>query len=122
MGLLFAFGLAALSGWAAYATIRTLARRRVGPRWWLALAILLAVGTAVGLWCGFSCEYQVSGHMRVCSFPVPAAFLRWENGPNGWVDYIVPAPLLIAICNVVSVTFAWVLPLSAMCLVREKNS
>jgi hypothetical protein len=111
MGHLLVLVAVAVMAWADFAAIRGMARSRARGAWWVALAIFLLVGVAGGVWCGFCCEYQVSGHLRVFSFPVPAAFLHLEDGQ--WVDYITPAPLLVALFNVVAVAIVCLLPLSA---------
>src|SRR5262249_53746258 len=110
MAPLFALILAALAAWAGLTATRALARSRAGPLWWAAFALLMASGTAAGVWCGFHCEYQVSDRLWVFSFPSPAGAFHLEEGE--WVDYIAPHPLLVAWCNAATVGFASVLPLS----------
>jgi hypothetical protein len=53
----------------------------------------------------------------VFSFPVPATFFHRENGQ--WVDFITPAPLLVAVLNAMSVGLFSVLPLFLAWIVRE---
>jgi hypothetical protein len=111
MAPLFALTLLALASLAAFATVRGLRRSQAGPRWWGGLSLSAALGAAVGVWCGFFCEYHVIENLRVFSFPVPAGFWHLEDGD--WVDYVTPAPFLVAVCNSASVALLAVLPLWA---------
>jgi hypothetical protein len=120
MAVPLALVLFALAASAAFLAIRMLRAGRAGPRWWAALAALLAAGTAAGVWCGVCCEYQVSDRLRVFSFPVPAAFFHLEDGL--WMDYVTAAPALVACCNVGVVPFASVLPLTAAYLWRRRHA
>src|SRR5438876_1028078 len=104
MDCLLLFVVVPLAAWADFLTIRGLARNHAGPLWWAALAALSLPGAAADIWCGFYCEYQFSDRLRVISFPVPAVFFHLEDGQ--WVDYIRPAPLLIACWNAVGVFVA----------------
>jgi hypothetical protein len=116
MGCLLVYGVVALAAWGDFIALRTLARRRAGPIWWAAVAVLLAAGVAAGAWC--SCgEYQVSNRLRLCGFPVPVVAFVLEDGD--WVDYVVPAGFLVAVLNAVSVVVLSLLPISAACLLRR---
>jgi hypothetical protein len=118
MGCLLVYGVVALAAWADFIALRTLARRRAGPFWWAAVAVLLSAGVAAGVWC--SCgEYQVSNRVRVCGFPVPVVTFILEDGD--WVDYVSPAPLLAAVLNAASVAVLSLLPVSAACFLRRKR-
>jgi hypothetical protein len=115
MGCLLVYGVVALAAWGDFVALRGLARRRAGPFWWAAVAVFLSAGVAAGLWC--SCgEYQVSYRLRLCGFPVPVVAFILEDGT--WVDYVVPAPFLVAVLNAVSVAVLSLLPVSAACLLR----
>jgi hypothetical protein len=111
MAPFFALTLLALASCAAVAAVRGLWRSQAGPRWWGGLALSAALGAAVGVWCGFFCEYRPIEELRVFSFPVPAYFFHLEDGD--WVDYVVPAPLVVAVCNSLSLTLLAVLPVWA---------
>jgi hypothetical protein len=116
MGCLLVYGVFALAAWADFLAIRSLATRRAGPFWWVAIAVLLSVGIAAGIWC--SCiEYQASERLRLFGFPVPVACFIREDGD--WVDYVSPAGGLVALLNAVSVAVASLLPVSVACFLRR---
>lgn len=121
MCCLLTWAVVGLSTWVDVLAVRALLKHRAGPLWWAGLAVLVAVGSGVGVWCGFFCKYRFSDKLRVFSFPMPAAFFRWEDGD--WVDYVTPSPygIAIALLNVVSITLVSVLPLSATFLLRKKE-
>jgi hypothetical protein len=111
MAPFFALTLLALTSLAAFAAVRGLWRNRAGRRWWVGLALSAALGAAAGIWCGFFCEYYALEELRVFSFPVPAYFFHLEDGD--WVDYVVPAPLVVAGCNSLSLALLAVVPVWA---------
>ena len=77
--------------------------RRAGRGWWVAMAVAWSVGAATGVWSGFYFEYRPLPELRVFGAPIPHAFFHWEGplGEEQWVDFITPAPQLLAGSNVV---------------------
>lgn len=109
-GFLFIVLFLALSAWVFIAVIRQLRREHANVRWWTVFALLIAGGTALGVWCGFYAEYPAGSQFRIFGFPIPVGFLHWEDGR--WVDFPVPAVqgLLSAITNVFAIAAFAVLP------------
>ena len=101
----------ALSAWAVLATIRRLRQTKAGSAWWIAFALLLAVGCGAGAWFALRFEYQVSPEMRYASFPVPLSFFHLEEGH--WVDFITPPYVMYPglVANVASFAAVAMLPL-----------
>jgi hypothetical protein len=97
-------------GWVVYRTIVSLGVHRAGPLWGGALGLLLLTGCGTGFYLGFSFQYQVSETTILCSFPVPAAILKLEDGH--WIDYISPVTPILALLNALLITFGFVLPLT----------
>lgn len=100
-----------LSCWVVVSTVRRLCRIRAGWRWWCAFAVLAGSGLAAGSWLALNVEYHVSPTTRFCSFPMPLAFLRLENGQ--WVDYVTPPEVMYSglFANVVGIMAAALLSL-----------
>jgi hypothetical protein len=88
MGILLVIVFLALSSWAIVALFRRLWRKHVSTGWWIAFGVLVACGTAIGIWCAFYCEYHVGTRYRIGSFPIPVVFFHLEDGD--WVDFPVP--------------------------------
>ena len=111
MNVLLAIILLGLSSWALIALFRRLRRQHVGKGWWVATALSIACGLALGVWCTFCCEYHVWPTFRFFSFPVPVAFFHLEDGQ--WVDFVPEAPLgwFMMLTNVLSITALTTLPL-----------
>jgi heme A synthase len=111
MGFIIVIIVLALSAWAVLATVRRLRQTKAGRAWWLAFALLLAVGCGAGAWFAFRFEYQVSPEMRYASFPVPLAFFHLEQGR--WVDFITPPHVMYPglVANVASFAALALLPL-----------
>jgi hypothetical protein len=87
MGFLLVVVFLALSGWSIISLFRRLHRQHVGASWWVVLAVLVASGTALGVWCALYCEYQIGTRFRIASFPIPGVFFHFEDGQ--WVDFPV---------------------------------
>ncbi len=51
MGCLLVYAVVALAAWADFVALRAQVRRRAGPFWWVAVAVLLSAGIAAGVWC-----------------------------------------------------------------------
>lgn len=121
MGFLIVIAVLALSSWSVIATFRRLCRINVRRSWWIAFALLLALGVGAGSWFAFSFEYNVSPRFRCVSFPVPLAFFHLENGR--WVDFITPPHVMYRglVANVASFAgLAW-LPLLVFPRVMESS-
>jgi hypothetical protein len=89
MGILVVILFFTASTWMLVALIRRLWSERKSGNWrWVLFCILSMCGVAIGIWCGFFCEYKVGGSLRVISFPIPIGFFHLEDGQ--WVDFIVP--------------------------------
>ena len=110
MNVLLATILFGVSSWALIGLFRRLWRQRVGKVWWVAVALSMACGLALGAWCTFYCEYHVGATFRFFSFPVPVAFFHLEDGQ--WVGFVPPAPLgyFMMLANVLIVTAFATLP------------
>jgi hypothetical protein len=104
MGILFATIFFAVSIWMIVALLRRLHRQRAGIGLWFTLAVLLACGIALGVWCGFYVEYPIGSYFRFWSFPVPTGFFHLEDGV--WVDFPLPGFFmwLIAVADTITVT------------------
>jgi hypothetical protein len=104
MGMALVVALLIGSSWLLVSLVHRFRRKRVTAPWWIALAILVAVGIAVGVWCAFFFEYQVGPRYRFVSFPLPVAFFHLEGGE--WVDFPVPSfqAWAAALTNIISVT------------------
>lgn len=104
MGILFIIPFLVLSVWALTELLLRLRRERARIWLWLAFSVLLTCGIAVGIWCGFYCEYHVGKQYRIGSFPIPVVFFHLEDGH--WVDFPVPAfqAWLSAITDVICIT------------------
>jgi hypothetical protein len=111
MGILIVILFFTLSAWALVALFRRLRRQQASRVLWFALSVLVACGIAVGVWCAFSCEYQVGAHFRVGSFPIPIVFFHFEDGQ--WVDFPVPEfqACSAVITNIVTITALATLPI-----------
>lgn len=103
MAGLLIFAVAAALAFLNAVFVRLLLRRQANRRWWYALAVAWFAGVGLGVWGNFFFEYQPTPKLRVFGVPVPCAVLKWEGSPGEeqWVDYVVPAPLLIAASNVI---------------------
>jgi hypothetical protein len=88
MGILLVIIFLALSSWSIFALFRRLRRQHVSVGVWIAFTILLICGAALGVWCGFYCEYHVGTHFRIGSFPIPVIFFHLEDGT--WIDFPMP--------------------------------
>ena len=134
----FPFPLYALScaffnlglGVLAYAAHRSLKRREVSRGWHVAFFGAMLLGMAAGVYFGFFFKYSPRSGFEVHSFPVPAAFLvfeEYENGKSQWTDFITPAPLLFAGANVpiiacLAVILIWVIhTLSRMLPAKQQH-
>ena len=87
----------------AYVAYRSFQRRGVSRGWHIAFFAAMLIGVAAGVYFGFFFKYSPCSGFVVCSFPVPTAFLVFEeygNGESRWTDFITPAPLLFAGANV----------------------
>ncbi len=111
MGILLVIIFLALSSWAVVALFRRLQRQHVSVGWWVAFGILVACGTALGIWCAFYCEYHVGTSYRIASFPIPVDFFHLEDG--AWVDFPVPAfqAWSAAFANIITIIALATLPL-----------
>jgi hypothetical protein len=88
MGILLVIISLALSSWVVVALFRRLQRQHASVGWWVAFGVLVACGTALGIWCASYCEYRVGTDYRIGGFPIPVVFFHLEYG--AWVDF--PAP------------------------------
>jgi hypothetical protein len=88
LSFILAVVLLALSAWGVLATVRRLRQTNARAAWWLAFALLMALGAVAGAWFAFRFEYRVSPDMRFAGFPVPVALFHLEDGH--WVDFIIP--------------------------------
>jgi hypothetical protein len=88
-----------LLGYANVAIVRSF--RRAGRRWWTALAVAWMAGIGAGVWGTFCFDYWLSPRDHVYGAPILVAVLRWEGPPRHeqWVDYVTPAPFLVAGAN-----------------------
>ncbi len=111
MGILLVIVFLGLSSWTLVALFRRLRRRQVSAGWWVCFGALLGCGAALGIWCGFDCEYRLGSRYRIGSFSIPVVFFHLENG--AWVDFPVPRiqAWLAAFTNVVTITALAMLPL-----------
>jgi len=111
MNALLAIVFLGLSSWALVALFRRLRQQRVGATWWAALALLIACGIRLGIWCAHSCEYQLGTQFRFGSFPIRAVIFHLEDGQ--WVDFPLPgvAMALVMFSNMFSITTLATLPL-----------
>jgi len=111
MGFIIVMIVLALSAWAMLATVYHLRQTKAGRAWWIAFALLLAVGCGAGAWFALSFQYQISPETRYASFPVPLAFFRLEEGR--WVDFITPPHVMYPglVANVASFAALALLPL-----------
>jgi hypothetical protein len=85
MGILLVIIFLTLSSWSLIALFRRLRRQHVSAGCWVAFAVLLICGVALGIWCGFFFEYPVGTEFRIWSFPIPIGFFHLEDGR--WVDF-----------------------------------
>jgi hypothetical protein len=88
MALLLVIIFLALSSWAVVVLFRRLKHQHASAGWWVVLGLLVASGTALGIWCAFYCEYHVGTSYRIAGFPIPVVFFHLEDGT--WVDFPVP--------------------------------
>ena len=111
MGLLIVIIVFALNLWSLIALFRRLRRVHAGSGVWLAFAVLIVGGAAVGFWCSFHDEYYAREDFRIASFPIPIVCFRLEEG--NWVDYPVPEYRVwpTAITNILAITALAVAPL-----------
>ena len=111
MNILLAVILLGMSSWAFVALFRRLRHQQVGFRWWVALALLIACGLAIGIWCALYSEYPVGTRFRFGSFPIPAVIFHLEDG--NWVDFPLQQFWLwtVVFANIVTVTALATLPL-----------
>ena len=77
-------------------------------------------GLAIGIWCGFYLEYQVSPTLRFFSFPIPVAVFHLEGGQ--WVDFVTPMPIVLALLDVAFVTVFFPFPLSLKAVLRRRRA
>jgi hypothetical protein len=95
--------------WVDVVTIRGMVARRLGARWWVALALLLLAGGSGGAW-GMLGEYHPTEHWRFFGFPFPVGGFHLEG--DDWVDYVSPLLPFIALANLTTFLLVSVLPLS----------
>ena len=103
--------------WVDWTTVRSLYINRRRPGWWVIFVALFSVGIGLGVWGGFYVEYQLSERTKVFGFPLMVGVFVNENGE--WVDYVSPAPLLVALLDVFIMTLVSVLPMSVTCLIQR---
>ena len=90
------------AGAVAWFVIRSFWHQGVGKVWWIALIFAAVIGGGIGKWLGCDFSYQPTSGLVVYSFPVPGGFYVLEtyaNGKQAWVDFITPAPNLVAIAD-----------------------
>ena len=111
MNILLAIILLGLSSWVFVALFRCLRHQQASFGWWVALALLIVCGLAVGVWCAFYCEYQIGERLRFGSFPVPVVVFHLEEG--NWVDFLLEAFAAwpVAFTNIITITALATLPL-----------
>jgi hypothetical protein len=121
MGILFVIAFFVPSSWALIALIRRLRRQRAGTCQWLAFGVLFACGLALGIGCGFYCEYQVGRTIRIFSFPIPVVFFHLEDG--NWVDFPVPEFQAWAsvFANIITIASVATLPLWVVSWQRNEH-
>jgi hypothetical protein len=71
--------------------------------WWIALGLTSIAGGGIGIWLG-GFSYHLDPRVLVHGFPVPGAFHvleYYEDGTQQWVDFVCPAPTLIAAANAI---------------------
>jgi hypothetical protein len=117
MAFLIIIALFVLGSCGVFGTFRRLRRQRANRRWWIAFALLAAVGLVAGCWLTFSFEYQVSPRMRFASFPMPLAFFHLEDGQ--WIDFVTPPYVIYPglVANVIAIVAVALLPLLLASLV-----
>ena len=77
-----------LSSWTLVSLFRRLRRQHVSAGWWIAFAMLCIIGSMIGIWGVFYCEYNVGTHFRIGGIPIPIVFFHFEDG--AWLDFPVP--------------------------------
>jgi hypothetical protein len=123
VGPLLILGIIVLLAWANVAILRRFRSRTADWGWWAAIFTSWAVGTIIGVWGGFFFEYQASSRPRISGAPVPAAFFHLEGPPGNqqWIDFITPAPLLLAGVNVLLMPSLLACPKGIVFLLFAKN-
>jgi hypothetical protein len=111
MGFLANIVFCSASSWIVVSLFRRLRRQHAAAGSWLAFALLIVCGLAIGFWCAFYAEYHLGTRFRIGSFPLPAVIFHLEDGQ--WVDFPVPAlqGWLTMITNVFIITALTALPL-----------
>ena len=112
MATFFALSEIAIALMIVYAACNSLRNRGDPAFGWLALGVSMIVGVVLGVWFAFFFDYQSAPGCRVYSFPVPGGFHILEANGDGvqqWVDFVTPAPLLVAVANTVAFVGAMVL-------------
>ncbi|NQT94554.1 MAG: hypothetical protein HQ559_17495 [Lentisphaerae bacterium] len=71
---------------------------------------VLVLGVVAGYWLGFAFEYRASSMVRVFGCPLPLVVFNLEDGR--WVDFIMPAPVLNGVINVIVITLLSLAPLN----------
>ena len=122
MGFLAAIVLLSISGAIIVGTIWRLRQTRARWSWWITFGVLTVIGFVVGGWITANADYHVSPKMRFCSFPIPLAFLRLEDG--AWVDYITPPEVMYPgmIANTSSIVAMSLLPLMIALVAFQKKA
>jgi hypothetical protein len=106
MGLLTILAVVIALGWANWIATRSLRLQAAGWGWWIAVLLGWICGTIVGVWGGFFLEYQAGPTLRLFGAPIPTAVFHFEGlpGQEHWVDFVTPAPTLIAATDVLLIT------------------
>jgi hypothetical protein len=114
MAPVFALAEIGIAACVVFFACKSFRERGVAGGWWLILGSTALVAGVVGAWFGFNFSYQPSSRVVVYSFPVPGAFHvleTYDDGTQQWVDFVTPAPLLVAVANaclLLSIPVAWV--------------
>jgi hypothetical protein len=114
IGVFISVGLC-LAHWCALSLFY---ERRISSTNWLILSALYLAGLAAGTFCGFYAQYSLSPSLIAVSAPIPAGFFHFEDGE--WIDFITPAPGVIALSNLIIVTLSIPLPFIAYLLWRGR--
>lgn len=123
MDYLMVIVLLGLAAWSVIAVFRYLRLHDFNAKWWLAFALLAALGMGVGIWAGTRLEYQPTQRKRVLGFPLPlAVFVR--EGEN-WTDFVPPTAVQYGavVANVLTAVAALLIPLAitARIVRHQKN-
>lgn len=86
---------------------------RASWRWWIALTLVAALGLALGVWCGFGVQYQVSDNEWGRGLPLTTATIKMENGEVVGVDD-PPFPGFVMLFNSAFVFLACLAPLAVV--------